>query len=347
MASGGVREGEAAGRVRAFLEHFRRRSLGLTLLRLCFVAVAVNEVVRWSTHGLNVAYRLRLPVLSPGPWLLILLFAVLWRRWSLLVTARRADAALGFRDRLVSFLDFAARTDVSAPFREAQAAEAAAALGPLGPRAFPRFRWYLALGPVLVLVSTLYPVFLAGGPRHTANRVAFRHQPGGPAGTEQDERGQPAASDDAPEAGVPGPPQPPQQQPEQQGTATPEPRVDPTLTALPDGSRTAAKEGDPARSPAKEKPPSEASALKSFQIGQSLSRVVDPRAAQSGVSGRRGNAPGGAMAFRLFPATDKKGGGGSAAPRGAQGQAVVDVGAVPERYRSVVERYFSLLNAGT
>lgn len=349
MASGGARKGEAARTLRSWLEGFRRRSLALTLLRLCFVAVAVNEVVRWSALGLNVAYRLRLPILSPGFPLLVLLFAAQLRRWSLSAAARRADLALSFRDRFVSFVDFAARMDVPAPFREAQAEEAAAALGKRGPRNPPAFRWYLAFGPVLLLASTVYPIFLAGGPRRAAERISFRHPPGGPADTGHGEPGRPDTLGGSPEAGVPGAaPSPEKPKQDEQRAAVPEPNVDPALPALPGGSRTAVKEGDPARVPTKAKPPSEGSALKSFQIGQNISRVVDPRAAQSVGSARRGSAPGGAMAFRLFPANDTRGRSAApAAPAGAPEQAVVDVGAVPERYRSMVERYFSLLSAGT
>jgi hypothetical protein len=320
-----------------FLARFRRRSLALVALRLSFVAVLIGEAVRWLTVALNARSRHRLPVLTLAPFILLALVLAARRRWSPGLTARRADHTLGLRDRLTSFVDFASRADVAPAFRLAQARESAAALARHLPLRVPRLPWYLSFGPALLVASVVYPLLLGGGPSHQGGlRGTGRHAPDTPFpgdGSPDDprDRGADSAKDS---------PKSPEEKKAGE-TPLPPPTADVKLPALPEGDPRTAKEGDAARRPVTDIRGQQSSPLQSFRLGQQLSRVVDLRSGQP-VAGKK--APRSGSTFRLFPASDRKGAGGRAKlSDGSSGGITIDLSAVPERYRPVVERYFTLL----
>lgn len=336
----GVERREGMGAKRepgAFLALFRQRSLAREALRLSFAAVLVGEAARWLTVAINARYRLRLPVLSIAPFFLAALVLGVRSRWSPRVTAHRADRALALRDRLTSFVDFSSRSDVPAAFREAQARETAGAIARHLPLRVPRLPWYLALGPVLLVASTIYPLLSGGGPPRDGTQVTGRHYPEAP-----------FTDEDKPADGSPGQdkeplPEPPGTTGDQQADdQKKEPSTaDPRLPALPEGDPRTLKEGDPARRPVTDTRQQEASPLQSFQQGQRLSRVVDLRPGKPAAARA---VPRSGSTFRLFPSSDKKGAEGRAGASGSSpGEISVDLSSVPERYRPLVERYFQLL----
>lgn len=320
-----------------FLALFRRRSLAAGALRLCFAAALAGEVLRWATVAINLRFGLRLPLLVLGPFVLAGLLLGLFRRWSPRVTARRADRTFALRDRLSSYVDFSSRRDIPAAFREAQARETESALAGRLPLRLPRLPGYLVLGPVLLVAGALYPFVISGLTRNRA--VVTRHYPETPVA------GEPGSGPESPPPAAEKPragseerdPEPP---------AVPPPPPDPKLPALPEGSAKYPKEGDPPRQPVTELPPRSGSPLESFQVGERLTRVVDPRSVGTRTAGGRETGLGGGTIFRFFPAPAGEGPGiGSAATGGRGSEVVVDIAGVPLRYRALVERYFALLGA--
>jgi len=352
-----VNERGAAGPVadwRRFLRRARRRGIAADLLRAALAAAVLNEAARWLSVGFIAATGRVIPILDLGPLFLLALVPVLRRRWRPAVAAARVDGSLRLEDRLTTALDFSGRDDVPPGFREAQARETARSLAAVPPAsAVPVPRWSLA-GPVLLLASLVYPFLFLAAPDTTSVRVARRIAP------HAVRRGDAVPSSD--EGAVPGgpivkEPDPTGRRPqvattegEEQGSGAGETARggDPGRPPQPDPA------GETARAPQRRPPPldrreDEARAgITSERVGAALTRVVAPLFSPGSGAGSTPPAPpSGTFAFRIIP-KGGAGGPGSAASgteTEAAGTVSVDFDAVPERYRPLVQSYFSLLAA--
>jgi multidrug efflux pump subunit AcrA (membrane-fusion protein) len=193
---------------KAFIQAFRRRSLLVSFLGLCYLAALVNEGVRWLAIGLNVWLGADLPVFSVGPFFLVLAFLYALRRWSLTAAAEKADRALDFRDRLTSLADFEGRRDVPASMARAQSEETAAALTGISPARVRPVPVLLCAGPLVLTLSAFYPNLMTLLPPRfqvaqyssdVRHRLVDPEQPGSSGEwSEADRDSRPAAGDEAP-----------------------------------------------------------------------------------------------------------------------------------------------------
>jgi len=327
----------------SFLKSFRRRwLLRWFLYPGCLAAAVLNEAVRWSTVGLNLWLGLDLPVLEAGPFFLLVALFVTVQRWRPDYTAARADRHLAFQDRFTSLLDFAGRSDLSREVLAAQSAEVREALAGRSPREALPLRPLFFAGPLLLLVSLAYPLFVPSSP---FGMVALMRRVSGPAtnrnlrsnrtpDTAGDARRpvQNPAGENTP-AGDPGKspsrPDPSQQTPPaDQGagkTAVDDPLVPP--------NGTGPRKGMIAEGP-----------LVSERIGRKLTKVVNPLFQE----GTARPAPpeesaGGAIAFRLLPKSAKTGSGEGSGSGENPDAVTLNLDAVPEAYRQLVKTYFTLL----
>jgi len=326
-----------------FLKSFRRRwLLRWFLLRGCLAAAIINEAVRWSTVVLNRWSDLDLPVLDAGPFFLLIALIVTMQRWRPDYTAARADRHLAFQDRFTSLLDFAGRSDLSREVLAAQGAEVREALAGRSPREALPLRPLFFAGPLLLLVSLAYPLFLPSSP---FGLVALMRRDSGPA-TNRNLRsdGTLDTAGDAPRpvqnpagkntpAGEPGKsrsrPAPPQQTPSADQGAGKTTVDDPLVPPLGTGPR----KGLIAEGP-----------LVSERVGRKLTKVVNPLF-QEGTArpARPKESAGGAIAFRLLPKSAKIGSGEGSGSGENPDAVTLNLDAVPEAYRQLVKTYFTLL----
>jgi hypothetical protein len=315
--------------VERFLSRYRGRLLLRSLLANAGVAFVLNEAVRWTSAVLEERTGAEVTIMNMGPLYLLAVWFVLARRWHPARVAAAADRRLALKDRLLSFLDFAARPAVPEALRQAQAAEAAAALAARGRGALAAVPPLLWAGPLLLLASVAYPLFLPMGSTTVTyfreEREGGRPRPGG--------KDAPRDAGDAAKKG--------------DDAAKQERRTPPPEVAGQDAApRTPAAANDPAA----RQPPERRHArgivperpLVSTRTGAALTKVVDPLLRET-VAERPQPAPSGTFSFRLLPRTAKGGAG-----EGGQGgenpeQVVVDFDAIPEGYRALVQRYFTLL----
>jgi hypothetical protein len=130
----------------AFMLRVRRRRLVAGLLAASIPAALLNEAFRWGGIGAGRWLKRDVPILDVGPFVLLVLFPVLVRRWSPAAIAHALDEKLRLRDRLTSFLDFRGRRDVPQEIRGAQAREAARALAAITVQAAAPVKPWLAVG---------------------------------------------------------------------------------------------------------------------------------------------------------------------------------------------------------
>jgi len=348
-----------------FLLRARRRRLAAGLLAAAIPAALLNEAFRWGGLGAVRWLRRDVPVLDVGPFVLLALVPVLWRRWSPAAVARDVDHRLRFRDRLTSFLDFRVRSDVPAEIRGAQAGEAARSLAGIAVQAASPVRLWLAAGPALLAASLLYPLFAPNVPRTLTYRIAGRLMHGSPARL--------AGPDSAAEREAPGDPgsvpgtivsgertrgeqatAPPGQKVPGDGKKVPETGetpVDKKKAALSGPVSGGAEPGSPPRRPPSpesgqdQRNAQEPSRITSERVGTDLARVVDPLL----TAGSRPAPPApplrGTFSFRLLPRTARGEGSGGDRPGEADrpDRVTVDLDTLPEPYRQVVRTYFELL----
>jgi len=151
--------------LQAFIAGVRARLVFSALLGAAAFAALVNETVRWSAAAAVVYLGWNVPVLGfIGLLVLLVLVPVTRRRWSIKAAAGMADARLGLRDRLASWVDFSGRDEIPAVIRRVQAAETGRALAGVNPAAVvPIARWRKA-GPLLLAACLAYPFFLPRPP---------------------------------------------------------------------------------------------------------------------------------------------------------------------------------------
>jgi hypothetical protein len=345
----------AGAAILAFLRRVRRRRTVAGALGGCLFAALLNEAVRWSCIGVNLwAGRRILPVFDVGLLFLPALGLLLWRRRALARTALAVDARLGFNDRLASFLDFAARTDVSSQIRRAQAQEAARALAPVRIGSVAPLRPWLAAGPALLLASLIYPLLVPTMEQTPAVRLLQRfavNVPGGfVARPGEREAGAPAdrAAATAPRPGKSphgetvgkaredAPPEPPANRPEQATTKTAN-----GSPLIENGKQERQRPG------AQESRPEEPAGIASERVGTKLAEVVDPILAPGAAGQQPPPPPTGSFAFHLLPSSSRPGALGALTGESHDAVRVaVDFDALPEEYRPLVRTYFELLAHG-
>ncbi|HEY5999032.1 MAG TPA: hypothetical protein VI078_06970, partial [bacterium] len=173
-----------------FLRSARRRWLGRRALQALLAAFAAHHLVLLATALVNRIWGRVLPGLSTGPFVALVLFVASFPGARPARIAPALDRALGFKDRLASFLDLAGRADVDERYRRAQAAETAAALARVSPRrAVPIPRWLWA-APALfawLLYASYFSFFLPQPLRWVRQlTMTVTGGPGGPASEEQE-----------------------------------------------------------------------------------------------------------------------------------------------------------------
>lgn len=344
--------GQAAGPA-TFLARVRRRYMIAAFLALCLPAALLNEAYRWAAYGADRFFGFEIPYLNTGPYFLLAAFFLVFRRWSLPRAATFADSRLSFRDRLVSFIDFSRRDDLSPGVRLAQEAEVTRRLHTVRPASLVPLRIRHVFGPLLLAASLMYPLvffsssnpppFLgpsgtwnAGGPRSTSDNLP--RIPAEPLDRKPGDSG-PTEKDDTVEGGE-------DNLAETRGNAGGLDEVD----SQRDGS--SGEPADPDVSKRPERPPenpferdgNELATIVSKRTGLELSNVVDPVFASRGGSRDQDPAlPGGSMSFRLIPKT-------APASEASASTAIAEVPAtrididftsIPERYRRIVRRYFT------
>lgn len=351
----------AAPSVGRFLRSARRRWLLRRGLQALLAAVAVNYLLLAAVNLANRALGLRLPALATGLLVALALIAGAALRARPARIAREADRALGLKDRLASFLDLGPRADVDGRYRDAQAAETAAALARVDPRRAIRLPRWLWVAPPLFLamvyhshLATFLPqplrwvrqarIFVAGGPGGPAGDAdaplkivstapsAAGDAAGGP--------GQPPQPAPAPQTEQPAPTPPPPGQPhpdaahpgQQGGTAAAPPRG--AFPAGAGGGGGAASMPQPAR-------------LFSAPVGAALTPVREGLPPATGAVPAA--APRGRVAFNLVPG--RGAGAGAVGPGSGQGTGteeglsiVVDFAALSPEVRDTVRRYFDTLS---
>lgn len=175
--------------VEQFLGRIRRREL-LDVFRMsCLWGLAANETLKWGTLWANRLFNREIPVYLIGPYV----FAVMMLKGLLnsgrFRVAGRADRKWGLKDRMISYVDFAVRSDVDDEYRAAQANEAVEATNRLDTRRGFADRLLLWVSPFLLVwmifanyFSTYIPVrmpsYITGVPPH-GDRAGNR----GPDGT--------------------------------------------------------------------------------------------------------------------------------------------------------------------
>jgi hypothetical protein len=333
--NGGRSRGEPPGAgVESYLRGFRRRSLTADLLRLALAAALVNEAYRWVVIGASRLLDLSIPFINIGPLFILVAFLPALGRWSMKNTALKADRLLDLQDRLVSYLDFSRRKDVTETFRAAQAGETVEALEPHPLKRVRPFKAALFLGPMLLAASIYYPYFLQGS---VIWRVV-RHP-----GTDlihMSSRPERAPSADRP-AG----------QTDSRETATGE-ADQPEQDVVETGHSRDVMIGD------EDRPEADLASLMgtseltyhitSRTVDRKVSRVVPALLTGPGEKeeARRAKVvPKGSMTFRLFPSEsgDGEGDGSGAFGVGPATEVVVDYDDIPERYRELVQNYFTIL----
>jgi hypothetical protein len=331
--------------VLSFVDAVRRRAFARLLLRGALFAALVNETARWLAVGAIALAGWEIPVVDLGPLFLLAVVPFAWRRMSREASAALADAALGFRDRLLSFLDFRRRADLPAAVRAAQAAEVATALAGSRPSAAVPIRARSYAGPLLLAASLAYPLLFLAAPDTTTVRVVQRMTPGG--------------GGIRPGLGLkivllppPPPPGKPAQTPPDAGQKKAEEKPPETSgggkgPAAEAGGETAGTQPPPSRRPPPERKEEQESQIASQRVGAELSKVVDPvynPASRDGAADRE--TPAGSLAFHLLPKASKRGASpaDSSVEQVAPERVVVDFDALPERYRPLVKAYFLLLS---
>lgn len=335
--------------VLSFIDAARRRAFARLLLHGALLAALVNEAARWLAVGAVLWAGWEIPVVDVGPLFLAALVPFAWRRMSRAASAALADAALGFRDRLLSFLDFRRRTDLPAAVRAAQAAEVAIALAGSRPSAAIPIRARAYAGPLLLLASLAYPLLFVEAPDTSTVRVVQRIAPGGRVirtGPGAQFVKVPPAKQPPPgtKPGAPPPagkPEDPQKPPEKPGTAKgPAPAADA-------GGETTRTPPPPSRRPPGERTDEQRAQIASQRVGAELSKVVDPvynPNPRDRSAGR--DTPAGSVAFHLVPKASKRGDAAAdvSVEQVTPDRVVVDFDALPERYRPLVKAYFLLLS---
>jgi hypothetical protein len=303
----------------------------------------LNETVAVSTVVLNHWRGLELPVLEIGPFFLLVAMVAAAHRWRPGYTAARADRLLTFQDRFTSLLDFADRGDVSSAVRSAQAAEARAALAGRSLREALPLRPLHFAGPLLLLLTLGYPLFLPSSP---TGLVGLLRRDRGPAKNRnlrsdgtldtagdapravQGPRGKdtPVGDRGKPRSNAPSAQEPPAAD-RGNGTAPGEAEFKPPGTAV-------HRKGGPMEGP-----------LVSERVGKQLTQVVNPLFQEGRPRAAVPEQPaGGTIAFRLLPKSGKTGT-GDGSGSGENPEAVsLDLDAVPEAYRQLVKTYFILLS---
>ena len=333
---GRSREGPPGAGVESYLRGFRRRSLTADLLHLALAAAVVNEAYRWVVIGASRFLDLSIPFINIGPLFILIAFLPALGRWSMKNTALKADRLLDLQDRLVSYLDFSHRGDVADAFRAAQAGETAEALNPHSLKRVRPIRAGLFLGPVLLAASIYYPYFLEGSVawrvvRHPgtdrihmssrSERTSSADRAAGPTTSGETDTGSTEAD-----------------QPEKDGVETGHFR-----------DMMVGNEDRPGADLASLMGSSELTYhITSRTVDRKVSRVVPALLTDPGEKeeARRAKVvPKGSMTFRLFPSEsgDGEGDGSGAFGVGPATEVVVDYDDIPERYRELVQNYFTIL----
>lgn len=348
---------------RAFLGRVRTRLVASSLFASAAFAAAVNEAVRWSSAAAAFYLGWKVPILGfLGLLVLAALVLPALRRWTPAASAAEADARLGLRDRLASWVDFRGRAEIPEAIRVAQAGETARALAGATPAAAaPISRWRKA-GPALLVLCLVYQFFIPVRASRFSPLVnvivpGWRLAPplgGGTPGERADSSGAEEPSPgEKPEPGQSA--TPPAEAEKMHGEKSSGPKSPADLderagveakTRLANGD--ARKSGDRTRPAGPDdarggEDPRQPGRIESERVGARLAEVVDPLY-RSGASPARAALPSGVATFHLLP---QAGAGGEGA--GAGGDTVapepvrVDLDAVPAVYRPIVKAYFDHL----
>lgn len=351
-----------AALVAAFLLTARRRLILGSILAAAFAAAVINEAIRWGAVAAMKVAKRQLPVLDVGLFLVPILVVAAYRRWTPAAAARRADARLDLRDRLVSFVDFARRAGIPAAVREAQARETKLALAGLRAATAAPIPAWLAAGPLLLLASLAYPYFLGTGPVTTTVIVLRQLRTGFERGGDQ-ERSPTAAGGGNRPAGPgeetvkkggtppPGVEQEPPAKEEEDAAARPPTEAGANLAAK-QLDEQGGEGGSPEPKDETENPRApdhgnavETEQLVSEQVGRALTKVVDPVYNPAAENEQPVEAAGN-VTVDLVPRNRLGTAAGTPEEGSTSRRITVDLDALPEQYRPLVKTYFELLAAG-
>ncbi len=349
--------------IAGFLLGVRRRWLVRRGLQALLIAVAAQYAILAATRIVNRSFQLRLPELTTGIYLALVLVAGAALRARPARMAREADRALGLKDRLASFLDLGARRDVDGRYREAQAAETAAALDGVDPAAAVAVpRWLWAAPPLFLwMVYASYFAFFLPQPLQWVRqfRVAVTGGAGGGA-PEGSAPGKSAPSSGDPgsgEAGRPAPKPSPEPAGQKVVSSPPPPeKPHPDLTrGAADLAETAGQAGGGASGPGSGAGGGanfpQPARLFSVPVGSGLTPVGATAAGTATKGGGpAGTAPRGRVAFNLVPG--RGAGSGLLGPGSGQGtgkegalRIEVDFATLAPEVRENVRRYFDELSS--
>ena len=345
-------EAPAGAPLRQFLRSARRRYLTRGLLGAAFASAAASLLLELALGWASLKFGLDLPAVSIGIVLFLVLGALALRRNRVERVAAKADRGLRLQDRLVTFLDFHGRADIDPDFRQAQAAEAVAALTRtdlLRGIPIPRLLWAAPLVFGWMLYVDFFAYFVPFTPPFFLQvvRVVDPHRAlprtgempaDGAAGGKADTEAAPAPKTDHPETAPHAtPPAAPGEKKSPAGEVDPEDK----------GAPGSGDQGGPPRPDAVPAMISEPARLYSEPVGKTLTPVADAVPGSSPAAlpelPLRGR-----ISFNLVPVdggvvgpagTGTKPGGGKAAGLGI----TIDYDAVPPEYRPHVRRYFNAL----
>jgi len=336
-----------------FLRRSRRRYLTRELLGAAFTSAAASLLLELALGWASRIFGLDLPAVSIGIVLFLVLGALALRRNRVDRVAARADRGLRLQDRLVTFLDFRARTDIDPDFRRAQAGEAALALARTDlTRSIPvprllwaaplLFGWMLYVDYFAFFVPFTPPFFQqvvrVADPRRAATRTGDAPEEGA-----FEEKSDPGAA----------------LQPRQDHPATP-----PTPPAAPGDTKPPVGEDAPADQPAPGAGDQGASSglaaipafineparLYSEPVGKGLTPVADaaPGSAPAAPTALPELPLRGRISFNLVPVDGEGVGPAGTGTKPGAGKAeglgiTIDYDAIPPEYRPHVRRYFNAL----
>ena len=345
-------EEPAGASLRQFLRRARRRYLTRELLGAAFASAAASLLLELAFGLASRRFGLDLPAVSIGIVLALVLGALALRRNRIDRVAARADRGLRLKDRLVTFLDFHGRSDIDPDFRQAQAAEAAAALARTDlPRGIPvpRLLWAAPLLFGWMLYVDYFAFFVPSSPPFFQQVARIVSPP----------RAAPGAGD-APGDGVSGekaePATPSAPRPDRPETAPGETTPDAPGDKKPPEGEVGPKDQGAPGSGDQSVPPHQAAApaviseparLYSEPVGKTLTPVAEARP---------GSTPAalpelplrGRISFNLVPVDGEGVGPAGTGTKPGAGKAeglgiTIDYDAVPPEYRPHVRRYFNAL----
>lgn len=334
--------------LQTFLLRARRRYLVRDFLVVAGASAVLSLALEYALFFVSRGFDLGWAPFSIGLPLFFVAGVVCLRRNRVGPVAARTDVALGLKDRLTTFLDFRARTDVDAGFRRAQAREAAAALpsrnlargirisAPL--RAAPLlFAWMLYIDYFPYVIPYTPFVVQQLVPSAVSNRAAPR------------QRESPAPPEQLPGTEPPAATPPREPSPQTTPPSAHDARTPPGEGTPPEGQPGA----DDAEMPRAGSVPG--------MIGEPARLYSEPATKGLTPVGRDATGPAGSPAgelpaaplrgrisFNLVPADGEGEGpaGSGTTPGGGVSRSLeitVDYDSIPPEYRSHVRRYFSVL----